>query len=916
MWLKKRRQLKNRICGWAGRLTVVIVLLALFLGMVIPPALRATELKSMVESTNLNDIFNFNPGVNNVGFIYDPPNTNRMHLGDYESFKAGDNIDIAIGGVAVGKKAISLEADWNINIDASIERLSGNCCNQIFFCIGRTAENVNGAGYYRIIGGQAGGRDRLLTYLNSDSLSNDTALTTSDFGGHIPISLSYSAADKKFHYNYNGKTIEFNHTLSDKKMYILVGGVIDNVGDLAALKGKSLEATFLSAKYTNYSPTFLETDLLIQDDNGNWVEPASGTYVPDGTLVTIRAKVKNAYVDGGTVQCHLKPSDDKKHPTAGLDILPDNEQVVTIDGVETANVNISGEGIPFECGPDETIITYRAKINNPDGNAVTVGQMMVDDFFQSKQHSGDQLVNPLELVPEDPKKPGIPGEDYHYTRTPPNANGWNNSEVDIKFYPGTFEKFEITDQKTNTVLDTIEGSGSKSYTAETSGMPVVYQAKNETEHTLSTKDKDTIKIDTEAPKLKVSGNNLDITDNLSGVWKVQKVNTAGKVTEESVKTLDKGNGETSVTIPAKNGIYRIVDAAGNTHTQVVDVTSAPDVSRPDTPDSDPVGPVINPNDPIPESENKKDENGLNHKIIRETIQETITTPPAYGGNFGIEDAKSIIAYRYQVASNATPPTLTETYKILTGGKDITSKGFGTNSPGSCVIEYKMKDSEGNTTTIYLTYIFVSPYDPPVIIRPGSNTPVSPIGPVKTDEKGLKHATVSDTIVETVENPPVCGGRMQKMDILEMLKKRYFFKSQYDKNTALTYSVPEITFDGLTADVIDTSRAGTWKITMTATDAQGNTTTLNITYILKEPKFTAAVPDPGKYTPPGIKKMVSVISRTSQKTGAGPKTLDPFFGGDCFVHLFLFLMFLLTCFYTGARLFQKKHENERGSVEIQ
>ena len=33
-------------------------------------------------------------------------------------------------------------------------------------------------------------------------------------------------------------------------------------------------------------------------------------------------------------------------------------------------------------------ITSRAKVANPEGKAVTIGQMMVDDFFQSKQYSG------------------------------------------------------------------------------------------------------------------------------------------------------------------------------------------------------------------------------------------------------------------------------------------------------------------------------------------------------------------------------------------------------------------------------------------------------------------------------------------------------------------------------------------------
>ena len=66
-------------------------------------------------------------------------------------------------------------------------------------------------------------------------------------------------------------------------------------------------------------------------------------------------------------------------------------QKVTVDGVVVPDVNITGNGIPLYCKPGGTVVTYRAKVANPNGKAVTVGQMIEDDFFLSKQYSKTEL---------------------------------------------------------------------------------------------------------------------------------------------------------------------------------------------------------------------------------------------------------------------------------------------------------------------------------------------------------------------------------------------------------------------------------------------------------------------------------------------------------------------------------------------
>ena len=136
---------------------------------------------------------------------------------------------------------------------------------------------------------------------------------------------------------------------------------MDNSGSTTAPTKGQISAVFSRAAYTDYIPVFVETTLL--DENGDAFP--EGTVIQDGTAVTIQAKVKNGYENGGTVQCHLQLSDNKDYPTAGLSFPATAEQTVTIDGVPVSDVNITGEGIPFDCSPTETAITYRAVVDNP-----------------------------------------------------------------------------------------------------------------------------------------------------------------------------------------------------------------------------------------------------------------------------------------------------------------------------------------------------------------------------------------------------------------------------------------------------------------------------------------------------------------------------------------------------------------------
>ena len=568
----------------------------------------------------------------------------------------------------------------------------------------------------------------------------------------------------------------------------------------------------------------------------------------DGTAVTIQAKVKNGYENGGTVQCHLQLSDNKDYPTAGLSFPATAEQTVTIDGVPVSDVNITGEGIPFDCSPTETVITYRAVVDNPDGAAVTVGQMMLDDFFQSKRHSGDTLIPPIELVPLDPDKPieeqGEAGKDYHYTRTPANENGWNNADVSIVFFPGDFSEFHIVDNKNVTDVHYLTPDNThKAFTDEQAGKELGLQAHNPTTGEMSTLKDDTVKIDKTAPALTAGASGaLTLTDGLAGVWKLERYDAASKswVAEQEYASTE-GNGAASQNhTAAQNGKYRVVDAAGNASiAQAVTVNDPPAVTPSD------------PNASLPDPEQNTDENGLTHAVITDSMQEYLDRQsPLYGGRFTLEDAKDLFDARYGFSSNvARDDGLVYHYTIAQNGKDVTGEGVNTTQAGSFTVTCVVTDADSNTTTVILTDMLIDRSAPPVVDWGADPNP--PVGPsfdplkptprpvVKEDaETGKKHAYIYDTVTEQVKEPGAYSGKLTAAVAKQILAGRYQFGTAQGDGV-LNYGPVTITVDGGESS-LNTTVPGSCIISQTVTDSQGNQTTVYLTYNLI-----------GKNTPPAI-----------------------------------------------------------------
>ncbi|WP_296011771.1 hypothetical protein [uncultured Adlercreutzia sp.] len=406
---------------------------------------------------------------------------------------------------------------------------------------------------------------------------------------------------------------------------------------------------------------------------------------------------------------------------------------------------------------------------------------------------------------------------------------------------------------------------------DTAGYPVEISAANSITGDTSTKRIDTIKIDSSIPRLSVdpalgaltiNDKSVDASKATSGVWRLYRTGADGAISARAAfKTfpLTSGTGAATQTVASiANGYYVAEDAAGNlSDVFTVGTTDPPAVTRPpgsivtpgDPNPPTPVGPPIDPNDKVPDPTVVVDDIGLKHSVISETVTQFLDAAnPPFGGELTLDDAKALMAYRYQVDSAAEP--VTTTVELLdTMGAPLTS--LPTTAVGECLIRQVSTDAQGNTTTINLTYRLIKDNCP--LVRPwepadpddpnGPKVPgeaLEPDGPVTTDPDGTQHATLSCEATELVRK-----GTMGAAEAVDLLK-RHFALTATDGADASVRTVSLATAAGAEVSSIDLATPADYLITYEVTDATGNSTTVKLIYHLvpsKAPAVTAH-PDPG------------------------------------------------------------------------
>ncbi len=869
----KHEKLRARLGAWGLAVSLLIGTLSGSGQEILPEQ----EVETPVQTTDFNQIFTEqqDPARNWGNPLHIEGNYMRLADGGHQQKVGADYISAS---AVISKQPISTSSDWEILADFTVDDFGFDCCNYGGYSItnGRTNE------YYNFTTGYNG---RALGLMVRTGFTKDPIVAMGDkkYGyGQKRLYLRYRAQDRMFYFSISdlrdvdengypdaqktpdrgGSYFELsfaNPIPSGDDLYLgITAGVDSGQQDVRLDANKKVEATFIKASYLDYRPHFIETKLL--DENGDPF-PADAE-IKEGDIVTVQARVKNNQQDGGAVLSHLMISDDSEtYPTSGLDFDPENwdgtRQEVTVDGRVVDAVNITGGGIPFSCSPTETVITYRAMVKNPSGGAVTVGQMMVDDLFQSKRHSGAELIPPVELVAADPQKPleeqGNAGTDYHFTRTPANENGWNREPVQVTFYPGDFDRFNV--QEDGVPADTLKADKpQRVYPDETVGLAAAYQAQNSETKKVSNKVADTVKIDRTPPTLATAEDSaLTLRDGLSGVWKLER-SDPDSGTWGAVQTYDlnDGNGAASQAATTdQNGKYRTVDAAGNVSTPLaVTVNSAPDVAPTD------------PADTLPPPEQQIDQNALAHAVVHNSMQEYLdAADPLYGGRFTAEDAQKLFEERYGFTSNVgRDDKLTYAYTISRDGVDVTAQGVDSTKAGSFTVTCGATAADGNTTTVVLADTLIDRDQPPTVAwgedpEPPVGPPFDPLAPaprptVKDDpETGRKHAYVYDAITEPVKDPAVYGGRLTAETAAQILAGRYQIHTAQGDDVLVCGPV-QVTVDGkeVGAGGFDTTRPGSCLIAQTVTDSRGNKTTIYLTYTLISSGGAPAVGyDPGSDT---------------------------------------------------------------------
>ncbi|MEY8281708.1 hypothetical protein AAK917_10670 [Oscillospiraceae bacterium 52-8] len=783
-----------------------------------------------IGATDLTQVFTWN---NVSGFVGDKygVHDNNVYISDATVWtphgSAPDRLKTSISQVH-SKGWLSLQSDWTVDVDFTMIMTALTTGSEhISIALAVPNGKILSLLVWKVNGNYEMAFYSMPSPTQPQTLVKKVDLTKDYFNQPGKLQLQYSSATQQVTATLQSGGQKA--TLSCSPYVILPAGTetaqlaitggVDYPKELTFPGGFELSMKFNSAAYTRYYPEFVETKLLKADGSAF----DEGEVPVDGDTVVVQATVRNINKNaaGQAIPCTLKLlQGNRDYPTAGIVPLTKAEgQEIKANGtVVDAGTDIANAGIPFKMtGAGNNVITYRAKIANPSGAAVTVGQQIADTFFQSRCYSKAELVPAVELVPFDPnaepepdKPTPVPGTDYHYTRTPANENGWNRGPVEVTFCPGTFDQFHI---KKGTGLEATLDSTTpqKQYAEETDGISVTYQARDSGSGAVSTTASDTIRVDITAPALAAAGGDLTLTDGLSGVWKLERQNPATKAWETvQAFALTDGSGAATQTVaPAKNGLYRALDAAGNPSAPLaVTVSDPPSVDPADPDRPGPSGP-----------ETQTDAEGLVHAVYTDQITQLVTDPPAFGGTLTADKLREIIASRYTFGAGSATLAMTR------DGRDISAIGLPTTAPGACLGSYTVTDADGNTTTLQLTYAFVEKPKPPAILPTDPEDP--PQGPQEViDPDNTVHHTYTDRVAELITDPPAHGGSFTRGDALQYIRDHYDFAAQ---GSSLIDHTLRMEQGGALVEGISTAVPGSCLITYTVKDRGGNTTTLVITY---------------------------------------------------------------------------------------
>ena len=613
---------------------------------------------------------------------------------------------------------------------------------------------------------------------------------------------------------------------------------------------------FNSIKLPHFSPAI--KDIVVYNADTNQIISSTESVRP-GTNVRVVCQVWNSNASAGTEEfsVHVKQASEKVN-----NFIPSTTIKTKVDGKEVDTSLTAGEGVPIKLkGRNVVKIEYVGRIGTNLKKATTVGYTMTDDIFGATDTQQRTLLEASNLV-QGPDSGGDgmkPGTDYHFTRLPaPNTNGWNNTPVTVSFYTGDYGTFTITPLSDTPVV--LTGTSDWTQSDDVDNLALSYVASTSA-GVPSTTASDTMRIDTTPPRLsfdRTTGLTVDdapvsrsggVT---SGVWHLYATDASGTPSSTvQAFTLTNGKGEASQTVPSvAPGYYVAEDAAGNRSEvlQVKDVMP-PTASRPD-------------GSGLPETTTPTvttDFDGTKHAVYEEIItQVTNAANPAFGGSLDLAAGKAIANGRWHF-TDAEGNAMTATTELLdaVGGKTIAS--LSTIQPGSCVIHQVATDADGNTATVNIHYVFVAPTiptltpqgpsdpDDPESPKVPTGDPVPPSGPVDIGNDGTQAGTIGPIVVTDKTHP----GTVPADEADKILTDHFALGTVGGEEPTVTVE-KVVDADGNPVDVIDQSTPGRYTIVYEVTDKDGNTTRVEVDYVLQDTVVnppSPIEPDPGTPTPP-------------------------------------------------------------------
>ena len=871
---------------------MLAILLAASLIPLVPGTPGVEEAEAAVGTTKYEDFFNPGGAPARVlsGNTFCVASTERVT--DYRHASTGLNRS---DGYFVSKAPVSLKHDWTLRFTGSVPNISvagtssvgANAGFNVGFVSDASASdlNVSRICVKKNFGTATSAQMVTVTHGMSNQQSEAEATTISWASQSANLTASFDSGSDTLTVTLRDGSSDTAKVIGTKSMpnaskslgavarnsaHLYFSGQIvwwNNPRTQLAPPSNNLRVTaaFASMELPHFDPVIKEVKLY-RKDSGALIGP--NDYVAPGTAVRIDAVIQNTNEDAGGEEfpLHLKVlgATHADYPTVGVSVSGDAAAA-------------AGRAVALT-GTAAKTVSLDATVTAAAGTGASVGLQLVDDSFGSTYENGALLLNerPLEPAPGtvDPDNPGSgAGTDWHYARFPQaNPNGWNNSPVTVRFYPGDFDEMELVASGAGAAPSKTLAAGDPDWVqaADTAGAALSGQARNTSTGAVSTQKAGTVKVDTTAPRLAYRAvvGQLDIDDSAtvtSGVWKLHRTDASGAVAAGARAAafrefaLADGNGAAKQAVAnVPNGWYVAEDAAGNLSDPLkVSATEPPSVERPpgsvvdpDDPNPPtPVGPPVGPGDDVPAAAVTEDDEGLRHAVINEIISEMIDpAAPPFGGTLDAAKGAALMDYRYAASSPVGIASVSDELLDASGGP---LAAFDTKVPGECLVRRVVTDAQGNTTTINLHYRLtrdscppvaplepVDPSDPTGPTEPGE--PITPDGPVTTDPDGTQHTEVSCEATEAVTR-----GTMGAAGA-EALLLRHFAVADVDGGAATVTVQSMADAAGNLLSAIDLSRTADYRITYLVSDGAGNTTTVKLTYHL----ISSQVPGVVKHPEPG------------------------------------------------------------------